>query len=49
MLLLDHDFNDKLGGALRYSEYEVTNTTEGEKFTIAPNYAITEASVLSLN
>jgi hypothetical protein len=43
MILVDYDFNDKLGGALRYSEYEVTNTTEGEKFTIAPNYAITES------
>ena len=43
MILVDYDFNDKLGGAIRYSEYEVSNTTEGEKFTIAPNYAITES------
>lgn len=43
MILVDYDFTDKLGGAIRYSEYEITNTTEGEKFTIAPNYAITES------
>ena len=43
MILVDYDFNDKLGGAIRYSEYELTSTTEGEKFTIAPNYAITES------
>ena len=43
MLLLDYDFTDKLGGAIRYSEYEITGTQEGEKFTIAPNYAITES------
>jgi len=43
MLLLDYDFTDKLGGAIRYSEYEITGTQEGEKLTIAPNYAITES------
>jgi hypothetical protein len=43
MLLLDYDFTDKLGGAIRYSEYEITGAAEGEKFTIAPNYAITES------
>ena len=43
MILVDYDFTDKLGGAIRYSEYEITSTTEGEKFTIAPNYAITES------
>jgi hypothetical protein len=43
MLLVDYDFNDKLGGAIRFSEYEVSNTQEGEKFTIAPNYSITES------
>jgi hypothetical protein len=43
MILLDYDFTDKLGGAIRYSEYEISNSTESEKFTIAPNYAITES------
>ena len=43
MLLLDYDFTDKLGGAIRYSEYEITSTQEGEKLTIAPNYAITDS------
>ncbi|MEC8044621.1 MAG: outer membrane beta-barrel protein [Verrucomicrobiota bacterium] len=43
MLLVDYDFTDKLGGALRYSEYEISSTQEGEKFTIAPNYAITDS------
>ena len=43
MLLLDHDFNDKLGAALRYSEYEQDSAAETQKFTIAPNYAITDS------
>jgi len=43
MILVDYDFTDKLGGAIRYSEYEISNSTESEKFTIAPNYAITES------
>ena len=43
MLLLDYDFTDKLGGAIRYSEYEITSTQEGEKLSIAPNYAITDS------
>ena len=43
MFFLDYDFTDKLGGTIRYSEYEMSNTTEGEKFTIAPNFAITES------
>ena len=43
LVLIDYDFTDKIGGALRYSEYELTSTTEGEKLTIAPNYSITES------
>ena len=43
MILGDYDFTDKLGGAIRYSEYEITSTQEGEKLSIAPNYAITDS------
>ena len=43
MLLADYDFNDKLGAAIRYSEAEVTSTTDYNKITIAPNYAITDS------
>jgi hypothetical protein len=42
MFLVDYDFNDKIGVALRLSDEEVTATNDYEKFTIAPNYAITE-------
>jgi hypothetical protein len=42
MILVDYDFNDKIGVALRISDEEVTATNDYEKFTIAPNYAITE-------
>ena len=47
LLLADYDVNDKLGVAVRLSNHEQANgTTKGadyEKFTIAPNYAITES------
>jgi len=42
MILVDYDFNDKIGVALRISDEEVTATNDYDKFTIAPNYAITE-------
>ena len=44
MLLLDYDFNDKLGAAVRISSNE-TNTAnqDYDKVTIAPNYAITDS------
>ncbi len=43
MLLLDYDFNDKMGGAVRYSKMETTSTLDATKLTIAPNYAITDS------
>ena len=47
LILLDYDFTDKLGGAIRYSAWEESVsaagvTRDGSKFTIAPNYAITD-------
>jgi len=46
-ILLDYDFTDKLGGAIRYSnEDQDSNELSGleiSKFTIAPNYAITDS------
>ena len=45
--LVDYDFNDKLGAAIRYSneDQDAISTTglETSKFTIAPNYAITDS------
>jgi hypothetical protein len=43
MILADYDFNNKLGVALRLSSEELSATTDYDKFTIAPNYAITES------
>jgi len=43
MLLADYDVNDKLGVAVRYSEYETGANAESDRFTIAPNYAITSS------
>ena len=43
MILADYDINSKLGVALRLSSEELTATTDYDKFTIAPNYAITES------
>jgi len=43
LLLLDYDFSDKLGGAVRYSrEDDYAATTQTSKWTIAPNYSITD-------
>jgi len=43
MLLADYDVNDKLGLAVRYSEWETGPNAETDKLTIAPNYAITSS------
>jgi predicted porin len=43
MLLADYDVNDKLGFAVRYSEWETGPNAETDKLTIAPNYAITSS------
>ena len=39
------DFNDKVGVAVRFSNNEQSTVDQGdyEKFTIAPNYAITDS------
>jgi hypothetical protein len=47
MLLLDYDFSDKFGAAVRYSTEDYiasggTNQSEQTKWTIAPNYQITD-------
>jgi len=42
LLLVDYDYNDKIGIAARVSQAEQAGGTDYEKFTIAPNYAITE-------
>ena len=43
LILADYDINNKLGVALRLSSEEISATTDYDKFTIAPNYAITES------
>jgi len=43
MILADYDFTDKIGAAIRYSEYEFTSTVDAKQITIAPNFAITES------
>jgi hypothetical protein len=44
LLLLDYDFNDKFGAALRISSNETNiNNEDFDKITIAPNYAITDS------
>ena len=45
MLLADYDVNDKLGFAVRFSNNEqfTPNASDFEKFTFAPNYAITDS------
>ena len=45
-LLVDYDVSDKLGVAVRYSNYEVLTGAAGRdvsQITIAPNYAITDS------
>ena len=44
MILLDYDFSDKFGAAVRYSQedYGTTTVNDVNKWTIAPNYQITD-------
>ena len=42
LLLADYDINDKMGIAVRYSEWE-TAAGDSDRISIAPNYAITES------
>ncbi|MDA9110611.1 porin [bacterium] len=43
LLLADYDVSDKLGVAVRLSNQEQGTVGDYEKFTIAPNYAITDS------
>jgi hypothetical protein len=43
LVLVDYDVSDKLGVAVRYSEWETSSTNEYSKITIAPNYALTDS------
>jgi len=45
LLLADYDVSDKLGVAVRYSQYNQagSSTNENDTITVAPNYAITES------
>ena len=43
MYIVDYDVSDKLGVAVRYSSYETAANTDTDRFTIAPNYALTES------
>jgi len=43
LLLADYDVNDKLGVAVRFSNHEQGTVGDYEKFTVAPNYAITDS------
>ena len=43
LVLVDYDFNDKLGVAFRVSSNEIDDADEYEKVTIAPNYNITDS------
>jgi hypothetical protein len=43
LLLADYDINDKMGIAVRYSEWETAANAESDRITIAPNYAITSS------
>ena len=43
MILADYDINDKIGIAVRYSEWETGAAQESDQITIAPNYAITDS------
>lgn len=44
LVLVDYDFTDVLGGAIRYSEEEVNAAgADQSKLTIAPNYTLTDS------
>jgi hypothetical protein len=42
MVLVDYDYTDKIGAAIRFSNEELASGQDYEKITIAPNYAITD-------
>ena len=42
LVLADYDFNDKIGVALRFPVKNRAKRSDYDKFTIAPNYAITD-------
>ena len=42
MVLVDYDYNDKIGAAIRFSNNETGANTEYDKLTIAPNYQISD-------
>jgi len=43
LVLVDYDVSDKLGVAVRYSQWATSSTLDSDKITIAPNYAITDS------
>ena len=43
LILADYDINDKMGIAVRYSEWDTAANAESDRITIAPNYAITDS------
>jgi predicted porin len=43
MFLIDYDVSDKLGVAVRYSTYESAVGVDVDRFTVAPNYALTDS------
>ena len=43
LILADYDINDKMGIAVRYSEWETAANAESDRITVAPNYAITDS------
>jgi len=42
LVLVDYDYNDKIGAAIRFSNNEQAGSADYEKLTIAPNYSITD-------
>ena len=49
MVLVDYDYTDKIGAAIRFSNEELASGQDYEKITIAPNYQSPTTSVLSSN
>jgi len=43
LLLVDYDVSDKLGIAVRYSQWATSTTADNDTITVAPNYAITDS------
>jgi len=42
LFLIDYDFSDKFGAAVRYSQEDTSATADQTKWTVAPNYQITD-------